>query len=195
MDYALSVEQFQHGKMFDSKGKFTHKTGYRFKLFPFITQPNSEPVLELNSLMGSLLCRIEGKKPETIDVNTLVDRLKEETDIEVGQEDLFKETVRQLFFDSDGKMRQLCIQMLEQIPCDRSSDRVVEYLVDVLGNKNVLRCTLQEANKKSAAASNVFERAVLSKLIMLPMSSEEAIPYFRVTEALKNSRIFLSAAR
>lgn len=35
MDYALSAEQFLHGKMFDSKGQFSHKTGNRFKLFPF----------------------------------------------------------------------------------------------------------------------------------------------------------------
>ena len=55
MDYALSAEQFLHGKMFDSKGQFSHKTGNRFKLFPFVTHPNSEPVLELNNLIGALL--------------------------------------------------------------------------------------------------------------------------------------------
>lgn len=31
MDYALSAEQFLYGKMFDSKGQFSHKTGNRFK--------------------------------------------------------------------------------------------------------------------------------------------------------------------
>lgn len=36
MDYALSAEQFLYGKMFDSKGQFSHKTGNRFKLFPFV---------------------------------------------------------------------------------------------------------------------------------------------------------------
>lgn len=104
MDYALSAEQFLHGKMFDSKGQFSHKTGNRFKLFPFVTHPNSEPVLELNNLIGALLCRIEGEKPEEITADMLITSLKEidDTEIEQGQEDKFAEVIKILFFDDNG---------------------------------------------------------------------------------------------
>lgn len=61
MDYALSAEQFLHGKMFDSKGQFSHKTGNRFKLFPFVTHPNSEPVLELNNLIGRFYAELKAR--------------------------------------------------------------------------------------------------------------------------------------
>ena len=37
MEYNLSLAEFQSGKMFDSNRKFIHKTGNRFKLFPFVT--------------------------------------------------------------------------------------------------------------------------------------------------------------
>ena len=93
MEYNLSLAEFQSGKMFDSNRKFIHKTGNRFKLFPFVTQPNSVPVEDLSQLVGTFLCKIEGKKPDKIAVSELVAELKQETDIEAGQEQLFYETV------------------------------------------------------------------------------------------------------
>ena len=79
MGYQLSLEQFQTSKMFDSKGKLYHKSGNRFKLFPFVTQPNSAPVMELGPLIGSFLCRVEKKKPKEITASELVDKLKDDT--------------------------------------------------------------------------------------------------------------------
>lgn len=62
MNYQIiSTDQFKLSKMFDSNGKFYHKSGYRFKLFPFVTQSKSEPVLELEPLVGSFLCMVEEK--------------------------------------------------------------------------------------------------------------------------------------
>ena len=55
MEYNLSLAEFQSGKMFDSNRKFIHKTGNRFKLFPFVTQPNSVPVEDLSQLVGTFL--------------------------------------------------------------------------------------------------------------------------------------------
>lgn len=77
MEYNLSLAEFQSGKMFDSNRKFIHKTGNRFKLFPFVTQPNSVPVEDLSQLVGTFLCKIEGKKPDKIAVSELVAELKQ----------------------------------------------------------------------------------------------------------------------
>ena len=113
MEYKISKEQFYTSKMFDSKGKFYHKSGYRFKLFPFVTQPNSEPVLDLENLVGSFLCMIEGKDAKEVTPSELSDMLKEETEIEAGQDELFGEMIRQMFFNSDGTMRPLNLELLE----------------------------------------------------------------------------------
>ena len=189
MDYALSAEQFLHGKMFDSKGQFSHKTGNRFKLFPFVTHPNSEPVLELNNLIGALLCRIEGEEPEEITADMLIASLIEEddTEIEQGQEDKFAEVIKILFFDNNGRMRPLCLKMLEQTPCDNPSElKVIEYLADVLGDKETLKELLLQAHQQSLNASNVIEKLVLSKLKRTKREADQSVPYFRVTDSLKS---------
>ena len=162
MGYQLSLEQFQNSKMFDSKGKLYHKSGNRFKLFPFVTQPNSIPVTELGPLIGSFLCRVEEKKPKEITAAELVEKLKEDTEIQAGQEELFFETIRQLFFTTDGSLRPMNLQMIEHMTCtETSQNRIAEYLVDVLGSTEALKKSLDLAKNKNS--SNVLEAFVLSK--------------------------------
>lgn len=124
MKYNLSPTEFKSGKMFDANSKFIHKTGNRFKLFPFVTQPNSVPVKDLSQLVGTFLCKIEGKKPDKIAVSELVAELKQEIDIETGQEHLFYETVKQLFFTSNEQLRPLNLQMLSHIPHKKKYGRL-----------------------------------------------------------------------
>lgn len=187
MGYQLSLEQFQNSKMFDSKGKLYHKSGNRFKLFPFVTQPNSIPVTELGALIGSFLCRVEEKKPKAITAVELVEKLKEDTEIQAGQEDLFFETIRQLFFTSEGSLRPMNLQMIEQITCSETSEnRIAEYLVDVLGDTESLKKSLTAAKSKNS--SNVLESFVLSKLEFEDETDlREGVDYFRVVESLKGS--------
>lgn len=187
MVYQLSVEQFKNSKMFDSNGKLHHNSGNRFKLFPFVANNNSAPVLELESLLGSFLCRIEEKTPKKITAAELVEKLKVDTEIQVGQEELFFETIRQLFFISNGTIRPLNLQMIEHIPCsEMSENRIAEYLVDVLGEVDSLRLSLADA--KSKASSNVLEAFVLSKLQFENQSrGEVSLQYFRIVESLRTS--------
>lgn len=186
MMYSIDTDQFYQSKMFDSKGKFYHKPGYRFKLFPFITRPNSAPVLELRQLIGLFLCQIEGKKNEGFTVTELVDKLKEETEIDPGYDELFYETVKQLFFYPDQTIRPLNLQFLEKIPCkEKSEQKVAEYLVDVLGDKEKLKENLQLANENSFKKSNVFERIVIKKISSKPNPLEKEIPYFRIVNSLQ----------
>lgn len=187
MEYKLSVEQFLGSKMFDSNGKFSHKSGYRFKLFPFVTHPSSMPVLELSSLAGDFLCRIEDKKPKELTAVSLVEKMKENTDIQIGQEDLFYETIRQLFFQADGTVRTLNLQLLEQKVCtEPAENRIAEYLVDVMGDKNLLKKNIEKAKEKTRSDSNVLEELVLSKLEYNDIwSDKQEITYYRITNSLK----------
>lgn len=185
MDYNLSDKQFQEGKMFDSNGKFKHNTGYRFKLFPFTTHKSS-PVDDLKQLIGTFLCRIEDKKPIGITVSDLVKRLSSETNIEVGQEQVFYETVKQLFFDNDEQLRPLNLQMLSYNPHKEiSEEKVAEYLVDVLGNKDKLKCHIQSAKSKASTSYNAFERLVLSNLKSETIVGNEGFSYYRVIDFLR----------
>lgn len=186
MEYTLIEELFHDNFFVDNGTKFRHTPGKKFKLFPFITQPNSAAVLDLNHLVGRFLCQIECKKAESIKANALVDLLKEVTDIEAGQEELFYEVVRHMFFYSDGRIRPLNLQMLEQISCEESSERrIADYLVDVLGDRIVLKSQIEKANQHLLSSSNVFERLVLSKLSTKADIDDTVMPYFRVTEAVK----------
>lgn len=186
MSYRISTEQFCSGKMFDSKGKFYHKSGYRFKLFPFVTQPNSEPVLELEPLVGTYLCMIEEKTAKEITATELSALLREDTDIEVGKEELFDEMIRHLFFNPDGTVRPINLEMLEQVVSNETSqNRIAEYLVDVLCDRPVLKAEVEKAKQKSLTTSNVLEKLVLSKLQYDPRkTSGQELTYFRITNSL-----------
>lgn len=185
MEYSLSATKFKEGKMFDSNGKIFHKTGNKFKLFPFVTQPNSVPVEDLSQLIGTFLCRIEGQKPVEINVADLVEKLKSETEIEAGQETLFYETVKQLFFDSEEQLRPLNLQRLSHIPHKEvSEEKVVDFLVDVLGQKENLKKLVKEAKRNEFNATNVFERLVLKYLSSEEDKKDDEIPYYKVVSAV-----------
>ena len=189
MSYQISTKIFCESKMFDSNRKFYHKSGYRFKLFPFVTQPNSDPVLELEPLIGNFLCMIEEKTVKEITAQKLSELLRKEIEIGIGQEAFFENMIRWLFFNADGKVRPLNLEMMEQVISSKTSEnRIAEYLVDVLGDRQVLRVELKMAKRKALDTSNVLEKLVLSKLEYDERkASNQNLSYFRITNSLKES--------
>lgn len=189
MSYQISTKIFCESKMFDSNRKFYHKSGYRFKLFPFVTQPNSDPVLELEPLIGNFLCMIEEKTVKEITAQKLSELLRKEIEIGIGQEAFFENMIRWLFFNADGKVRPLNLEMMEQVISSKTSEnRIAEYLVDVLGDRQVLRVELKRAKRKALDTSNVLEKLVLSKLEYDERkASNQNLSYFRITNSLKES--------
>lgn len=186
MEYKLSLEQFRNGKMFNSKGKFIHNSGYRFKMFPFKSN-NRNTVLELRPLVGGYLCKLAGHKPKLVQVEELVDQLKAETEIEPGREEFFGGIIRQLFFETNERIRPLNLQFLERIPCSSIDEsKIAEYLVDVLGDKIANKNVLEKAREQTLKNNNVLENAVLSKMqYEADIEIGQDIPYFSVTNALK----------
>lgn len=187
MEYILSKNEFQNGKMFDSNNKLVHKTGYRFKLFPFVTQPNSEPVENLDQLVGTFLCKIEDIVPEEIKVEELIKNISDDIDIELGTKEYFDETIKQLFFDKDGKVRLLNLKMLSYVTHKEvSEEKVADYLADVLGSKSTLKNILKHEKDRADSMSNVLEKKVLDKLNSQSVSATTGIRYYRVVESLKS---------
>ena len=73
MIYTLSVNSFNNTFAVKENGtKLTHFSGKRFKLFPFIANNNSDPIRNLDVLVGRYLSQIEQKEPVPITAETSV---------------------------------------------------------------------------------------------------------------------------
>lgn len=189
MIYTLSVDSFNNTFAVKENGtKLTHRSGKRCKLFPFVANNNIDPVRSLDVLVGRYLSQIEQKEPVPITAEELIQKLKDddETDIELGMDDIFEQVVRYMFFDKEGKIRPISLRMLAQIPCTGKSEcRLADYLVDVLGDADILKKHIASASGKVDVQSNALERFAASKLETKPSSRKAGNEYQRITNALK----------
>ena len=189
MIYTLSVDLFNSTFAVKENGtKLTHFSGKRFKLFPFIANNNSTPVRELNVLIGRYFSQIVQKEPVPITAEELINKLKDddEIDIAIGTDGFFDQVVRHMFFDKDGKIRPINLRMLAQIPCVESNEcKLADYLVDVLGDVNILKKYIASAFEKTDAQSNALEKFAASKLETKPLSRKTGNEYQRITDAVQ----------
>ncbi len=187
MSYRLSVDAFDSTFAVREGGtKLTHFSGKRFKLFPFIANNNSALLYDLDTIIGRYISKIEGKTPVAISVDTLTEKLRQETSVEVGMEELFQQVIKNMFFDKDGKIRSINLRMIAHIPCEESSAcKVADYLVDVLGDKGVLRASIDRASAIIESQSNVLEKCAVWNLESTPASQSATLPYQRITNAVQ----------
>ena len=193
MIYTLSVDSFNNTfrvkqEIPESGLGLTHNSGKRIKLFPFIANNNVESVTHLDCLIGRYLSQIEQKEPVSITPEELIQKLKDddETEIELGKEEIFEQVVRHMFFDKAGKIRPINLRMLAQIPCGEANEcRLADYLVDVLGDMDVLQKHMASASERVDAQSNALERFAASKLESVPSSRKAGNAYQRITNAVK----------
>lgn len=186
MGLSLSVEKFKT-TFAVKEGKLTHHSGKKFKLFPFLANTSSEPITDLNKIVGGYINRIVRREPETVTMQEFIDTLKKDTNIEPGKETLFEEVIRHMFFDTDGRLLPINIHTLAQNPCELSSEcRVADYLVDVLGKSDILKGSLNKASRKLDQQSNVLERFAVSKLKTKSMNDNTDGTYYRIVEVFKD---------
>lgn len=188
-EYALSIDSFNNSFAVKPDGsKLTHLSGKRFKLFPYIANNNSEPVLNLKVLIGRYLSQIDGKEPLAFTADELISKLKNDPDIdiELGMEEIFEKVVRYMFFDKDGNIRPINLKMLSQIPCTEPREcKLADYLVDVLGDASHLQQYISKANKTFDAQSNALEKFAASKLETKPTTRKTGNEYQRITTAIQ----------
>ena len=187
MSYRLSVDSFDSTFAVKEDGsKLTHFSGKRFKLFPFIANNNSAPIYDLDTIVGRYISQIERIAPEKLTVDGLTEKLKEDTSIDVGMDELFHQVIKHMFFDKEGKIRPINLRMIAQIPCEESNAcKIADYLVDVLGDESVLRASIKQTSAKLDEQSNVLEQFAMSKLASKPLSQTSAPPYQRITHAVQ----------
>ena len=187
MSYKLSADTFDSTFAVKEKGsKLTHNSGKRFKVFPFIANNNSPIIYDLDVIVGRYISQIEEMVPEKISVEELTEKLKEETSIDAGMDELFQQMVRHMFFDKDGNIRPINLRMISQIPCEETNAcKIADYLVDVLGDKCYLHSCIKEAFDKIEEQSNVLEKFAMTKLKAKPLPQTSAIPYQRITTAVQ----------
>lgn len=191
MIYTLSVDSFNNTFSVKADGsRLTHHSGIKFQLFPFIANNNSDPVVDLSSLIGLYLGQIEGKKPIQISAEELIAKLKNDEDLEIslGADEIFDQVVRHMFFDRDGKIRPINLRMLSQIPCSETNEsKLADYLVDVLGDSDILQKSIIEASEKVNKQSNALERFAAEKLEFEPSDRKSKHNYQRITNVVKEN--------
>lgn len=189
MDYIANAELFKTTFAVSEDGKkLIHKPPKRFKVFPFnSSQESTSPAVDsLDSLVGYYLSLIEGMMPKEVSLDSLLEQLEKETKIEPGKEELFRETVSQLFFENE-QLRSLNLKMREYAPHPESAEtQIAKYLVDVLGDREVLQSWVTRAMNALSARSNVFERLVISKLESSEDKPKDWPHYTPVTTAVKD---------
>ncbi|MBR6642131.1 MAG: DNA phosphorothioation-dependent restriction protein DptG [Lachnospiraceae bacterium] len=162
MEYQLSEDKFCENYI-DSAGKFRHKVGSKIKLFPFITTPGTEPIMSLERLAGRIISIIEGAQMDHISANDVITELISKTNIQVGQEDVFRRLLTNVFFDKEGKIKPLNLKLLEvAIDLEATEKKHAEYIASVLGNKAVLKDAIEKAHAECMKNSNVLENMVVS---------------------------------
>ena len=186
MSYRLSVESFDSTFAVKENGsKLTHFSGKRFKLFPFIANNNSALIYDLDTIVGRYISQIEKTVPEKLSIEDLTEKLKEDTSIDVGMEELFQQVIKHMFFNKEGKIRPINLKMIAQIPCEESSAcKIADYLVDVLGDEKVLHSSIEQASTKLEEQSNVLEKFAMTKLKSKPLSHTPVLSYQRITNAV-----------
>lgn len=188
MDYTANIELFKTTFAVAEDGKkLTHKPPKRFIVFPFnSSQESTSPAVDsLDSLVGYYLSLIEGVMPREVSLDSLLEQLEKETKIEPGKEELFRETVSQLFFEN-GQLRSLNLKMREYAPLpEKEAIRIAEYLVDVLGDHDILQSWVKRAMDALSTRSNVFDRLVISKLESSEDRPKDWTHYTPVTTAVK----------
>lgn len=184
--YKASIESFiQTFNVKENGTKLTHHSGVKFKLFPFIANNNSPVVEAATNIIGRYLSRIGGMEPVSITADELVKELKSETEIEPGQEELFDQIIRDLFFDKNGRLLPINLQMLAHVPCVESNEcKLADYLVDVLGEKQFLKSCAEKATTDQKKQSNALEQYVLSVLKSNTPTATAYTPYSRIIETL-----------
>ena len=189
MIYALSVDSFNNTfSVAEDGSKLTHRSGKRFKLFPFIANNNVKPVVSLKDLIGRYLSQIAGKDPVPVTVEDLINKLKNDTELEIdlGAEGIFEQVVRHMFFDQEGKTRPINLRMLMQTPCKESKEcKLADYLADVLGDAATLNQYMDNAVERLDTQSNALESFTTSKFEYKPCSREAGSEYQRITSALQ----------
>ena len=185
MKYRLSVEAFDKSFAVKEDGKeLKHNSGNRFKLFPYVTNTNSI-IISLDLVIGRYISQVEKIIPQQITVEELIVKLMEETEITPGAEELFQQVVKSNCFDRSGKIRSTNLRMITQIPCEESSARkVADYLVDVLGDDEKLKISVDHATAILEEQSNVLEKFIISKLESKPLPPRDTATYQRITNSL-----------
>lgn len=186
MKYRLSLELFDQSFAVKEDGKkLTHYPANRVMLFPFIANNNSTPVCDLDSIVGRYIGQVEKINPQQITVEELTAKLREDTEIAPGAEELFQQVVKSNFYDRNGRIRPINLRMITQIPCEEPRARkVADYLVDVLGDENALKISVDRATSILEEQSNVLEKFIISKLESKPLPSRDNTVYQRITNAL-----------
>lgn len=158
-----------------------------FKVFPFVTNSSNEPITNFNQIIGGYINRIRKTEPVEVHFQELIDQMKLDITIKDGKEELFEEVIRFMFFDEHGQLIQSNLRTMAQNDCkNKDENRLVDYLVDVLGDPVVLKAQIDEVFGNLNKNSNVLEKSMFSYLKTQNLKEKEENRFYRVIDLFKD---------
>ena len=181
--YEIDLEKLKIQFKFVDGKKLELHTGSYMPLFPYTTH---EIDYDIEEIIGTVLCLIDGKKPIGKGFDSLFSQMSKDIMLLEANPDLkeeLKRTLYKLYFNKDkNNLRPLNFRFIEQNFKDTDKNKVAVFLSDVLADKEQLRSCIDSAVLKGG--SNVLESFVLSKLDMVSLQEQPRRHYKRVVEFL-----------
>lgn len=183
MTYLFDVNKFNTTFQINEKNtKAKHNTGKWFRLFPYKTTDKVDPVTSLHELIGRYFCQLQECKEVTATFDALWAEISPKVKVSPGLEDNFKKVLKDLFFDENGKVRPINLNLLYLLNCPKEQIDVADFLSDVLGRRENVKRILAKCMGEMESQTNVLEHLVISLLRPENIEHKKHKHYFQVTE-------------
>lgn len=176
LDKELMRKTFSMGEHFDN---FTHRSGQRIKIFPFLT--NNAFVTSLSSVVGEWLRLSRETHTACGSAEETLEKILSLIDVEVDDKAALKHIFWTMFWEDSGVLKPNSVNPMCYIPCDDSCEkRTANYLSSTLGDHRQIKNAIDTAISRSEYQANVLEHVVLCALKSGTEQPQTIESYYRV---------------
>lgn len=156
----------------------THNQDICFKLFPYKT--GKVPVIkDFGEVVNIFFRKALGVKSETVEYETLCEKLIDELDIDKEDLELFKEMLHTLFFEENEFVaKNLGLYAYQTCVNDKNAERFAYFLLNIFGIDEKIQQIIEKAIKEYSY--NVIESMLIEAISISPDSLEKEVQYFPI---------------
>lgn len=184
MIYNTSLEVFEGAY----GNNLPHRTGKRFKLFPYVARNMAPIVLNLEPVVNNYINLIMERDPVQKDMASLLGSMLASVNISSQDDkDSFIKIIKSIFFDEDGKLLPGNVLFRSYNSSEKNEEKKLsEYLYDVLAPSESLKPQLTNAFGRVKDNGNVLERFVLQHLESQQHEAQDDIHYYQIKNSFNN---------
>ncbi len=141
MSYRLNIEEICKNFNFnkDSKIKLSHNTGNKIRILPYRANFKDIYISNFKSITGEFSRLLSNKKVNTdFCLDSLCDQVVEKVEINLKDRDVFKDLVRELFFNRDNELQSFHPIIFNYTPLQHPEHKkIASFLYNVLVNDGI----------------------------------------------------------